>query len=164
MSGHSLNAGRKTANRGRPRFNPCSGLCWMMLSLIGFGVILYANAGKNGKSNEMPDLSKFNMEDEEAEALQRLLATRLQELRAQQGGWLLLTGVDNSPMGRGVLRYQDLDLEQAHALTSFWGELRLSRVKNTVRHVTQFHWLLEKMGINPEWTALESSVFRSSCL
>eukprot|EP00392_Amoebophrya_sp_AT5.2_P008499 g8526.t1 len=114
---------------------------------------------RNHNQAEVPEIGRLNLE--QAEQLSRMLQGLMTRLRAQEGGWLMVDEVDNSPLRRGVGTYADLDLDQIHQLVSAWGQIRISRVRSTIRHISQLHWLLEKLMINPGWQLSRRNNHRS---
>eukprot|EP00392_Amoebophrya_sp_AT5.2_P002351 g2356.t1 len=129
---------------------------WRIVAVMFLSMYMLVMGAKDDKAF---DFSKLNLD--QSESLMRELARRVEVLRAASLGFLLPHQVDNTPMPRGIERFDQLPMEHIHQCISAMGQIRLSRVRTQVRHIIQWRWLLEKCGMQGSWQVPRNDRHRS---
>eukprot|EP00392_Amoebophrya_sp_AT5.2_P016253 g16511.t1 len=114
------------------------------------------------KTIEEETRAEYNrMQRNELEFRLQFIQRRLAELAALEGGWLVAHHCPNGPLDRGVNSWSQISEFECQQIISAWGCIRESRVRGVLRTRQQFHWLLQRVGIDAMWTVPKLDRHRS---
>eukprot|EP00392_Amoebophrya_sp_AT5.2_P010063 g10094.t1 len=110
---------------------------------------------KPQKEREADQMNNWSLEEIEFRA--RAFDLARQRRIASDEGWRIIDELDNTAYLRGIRYINQISLEHAVTLVSSWGQIRRTTVRNLMKSMEQFEWLLEVIGLDAPNTEIEGT-------